>query len=174
MWPRGQVGKQLDSGMAYGAWLGWRKRWIGVELGYLGARLGNEAPPVITTGNSDNEPSAVEYVTYDPNQARISHVTADIKLFLTVFCRASLFARVGVNYTHIGYSWQPSASGYGYQYGGGVDVRIRLSHRPDWVLKLRAEVVNVSSAVKTADEIDRRSFSGLYAMLYVNLGWAPR
>jgi len=173
LWPHGDVGKLLKSGVAYGAWFGWRKRWIGVELGYLGSRL-NDNSTIIPMGNGGDEPAPTKYVAYYPSQARISHVTADVKLFISLFCRTSIFARVGVNYTHIGYAVQKSRTGLGYQYGGGLDFRIRLSRRPDWILKLRAEVVNVSSAVKTEDEIDRRSYSGLYAMLYVNIGWAPR
>ena len=173
VWPRGDVGKQLKPGVGYGAWFGWRKRWIGVELGYLGSRL-NDNSTIIPMGNGGDEPAPTEYVAYNPSQARISHVTGDVKLFISLFCRTSIFARVGVNYTHISYGRQESRSGYGYQYGGGLDFRIRISRRPDWILKLRAEVVNVSTAVKTEDEVDRRSFHGLYAMLYVNLGWAPR
>jgi hypothetical protein len=68
----------------------------------------------------------------------------------------------------------PKLSGYGYQIGGGIDYRVRLSWRPDLILKLRAEVVNVRAALRDEAEYDAGSFSGLYAMFYVNLGWAPR
>jgi len=173
--PGGELGDQFQSGGAYGAWAGWRKRWIGFEVGYLGSNLTQDLPDRVTL-TVDGIPQASEgsTLTASASTARLSHLTGDVKVFLRLFCSSTLFARLGANYTELALANGARYTGYGYQYGAGLDYRIRLGYRPDLILKLRAEVLHVQADLAVGDSGDRRSLSGLYMMVLVNLGWSPR
>ncbi len=173
--PGGELGQQLKSGGAYGAWLGWRKRWIGFELGYLGAQL-TPAPSeqIIVNDGIDPPTDTAHGVIGSPPVSRLSHITADMKLFLRLFCSSTIFGRIGINYTELDQAGGTKHTGYGYQYGAGIDYRIRLGYRPDLILKLRAEVVHMHANLTVGESEDRRLMSGLYMMFYLNLGWSPR
>jgi hypothetical protein len=173
--PGGELGNGSRPGAAYGVWVGWRKRWIGFELGYLGSRLASEMPDSVVVNNDGNtQPPPGGYLTFSPPEVRLSHLTGDVKIFLRLFCASTLFARIGANYTELAVGSASKYRGYGYQYGAGLDYRIRLGYRPDLILKLRAEVVQVHANLTLDAQEDRSSLSGLYMMLFVNLGWSPR
>jgi len=174
--PGGELGSQFKSGGAYGAWAGWRKGWIGFELGYLGAQLTNDLPPnVLMANNANPPPPQGSYIlTSAASTAQLSQLTGDVKVFLRLFCSATLFARFGANYTTLAQDNGTTYAGYGYQYGAGLDYRIRLGYRPDLILKLRAEVLQTHADLTRNDAMDRRSLSGVYMMLFLNLGWSPR
>lgn len=173
--PGGELGDQFKSGGAYGVWAGWRKRWIGFEMGYLGSQLSYELPDTVIMSVDGNPPtSGGSYLTASASTARLSQLTGDVKVFLRLFCSATLFARIGANYTALALGSGTQYTGYGYQYGAGLDYRIRLGYRPDLILKLRAEVLQTHADLALGDAQDRRSLSGLYMMLFVNLGWSPR
>jgi hypothetical protein len=175
MVPGGEVGTRFQPGGAYGAWLGWRKGWIGFEVGYLGARLALDLPDsVIVNSDNDTEPTGGNYVTYSAPDARLSHVTGDVKVFFRLFCSSTLFARFGANYTTLSLADGTKYAGVGYQYGAGLDYRIRLGFRPDLILKLRAEVLQIQAGLTPVGVEDHRNLSGIYMMLYLNLGWSPR
>ena len=180
VWPGNELGSNLRGNWAYGVWTGWRKRWLGFELGYLGAKLRYEVPDVIFANGGDvavNTPqdgvAPQASVMYPDNNVSLSHITADAKVFIRLFCSTSLYARLGVNYTGLKLGGGEAMKGFGYQYGGGFDIRIRLSYRPNLVLKLRAEVVQIQADLRSEYDTRRYGLSGLYTMLYVNLGWSP-
>lgn len=173
--PGGELGNQFQPGGAYGVWAGWRKGWIGFEMGYLGSQLTyNLSPSVLVPNNSNPSNAESSYLTTAATTAQLSHFTGDVKIFLRLFCSATLFARFGANYTSLSMDSGTQYTGYGYQYGAGLDYRIRLGYRPDLILKLRAEVLNVQADLALGDTQERRSLSGMYMMVYVNLGWSPR
>lgn len=176
--PGGELGNQFQSGGAYGVWAGWRKGWLGFEMGYLGSQLAFaafELPDSVIMYNSEiAQPLQGSYVTHSASDARLSHFTGDVKVFLRLFCSSTLFARIGANYTELALASGATYTGYGYQYGAGIDYRIRLGYRPDVILKLRAEVVKVHANLAVGGAEDRRGLSGMYMMLFVNLGWSPR
>jgi hypothetical protein len=156
-------------------WAGWRKRWLGFEVGYLGANLTPELPPnVLMDAPTGGAATPTDMVIGAPPAARLGHLTADVKLFFRLFCKTTLFGRVGMNHTTLDQGEAARYSGLGYQYGAGLDHRIRLGYRPDLILKLRAEVVHVHAALQVGEDPDRRSLSGLYVMFHLNLGWSPR
>lgn len=170
--PGGELGKTLKAGGAYGAWLGWRKRWIGLEVGYLGAQLQSE--PTAPFAPFYNEPVSSTNLTASGPRARLSQLTGDVKIFLRLFCSSSIFGRIGVSYNTLSLEDGTRLTGAGYQYGAGIDYRIRLSRRPNLILKLRAEVLQFQAKLAVGDSEDRRSLSGVYAMGYLSLGWSPR
>ncbi len=184
MIPGGEVGDQFQPGGAYGVWMGWRKGWIGFEMGYFGAHLALDLPDSVIV-NSDGETDDVvgdtggevtqgSYVTYSAAEARLSHITGDVKIFFRLFCSSTLFARFGANYTELALADGTKHVGVGYQYGAGLDYRFRLGFRPDLILKLRAEVLQIHADLSPVGVQDRRNLSGVYMMLYLNLGWSPR
>lgn len=172
LWPGGTLGEQFESGGIYALWTGWRRRWLGFELGYLGAQLTRKAgdAPVILA----NEPGATTF--WDPyaGDAYFSQLTSDAKVFLSLFCKSSLYARLGLNYTALDYGSGFKKDGFGWQAGVGWDYRIRLSFAPDLVLKLRAEALYTWAKLKCVEGGDCHDFSGLATLFYVNLGWSPR
>jgi hypothetical protein len=174
IWPGGELGQRYASGGAFSFWTGWRKRWLGIEAGYLGAQLVRklgDAPTILTAGN-DSLGSTV----WDPyaGDAAFSQLTADGKVFLNLFCRSSIYARLGLNYTSLNYGSGFTKDGFGWQTGVGWDYRIRLSFAPDLVLKLRAETLYTWAKVKCGISNDCHDISGLAALFYVNIGWSPR
>lgn len=170
--PGGELGESLKPGGAYGAWLGWRKRWIGFEVGYLGAQLQSDPTDAPVIGF--DVPVSGTTLTASPPRASLSQLTGDVKLFLRLFCSTTLFGRIGVSYHTLALENGTRYTGAGYQYGAGIDYRIRLSRRPNLILKLRAEVLQFQAKLAVGDSEDRRSLSGVYAMGFINLGWSPR
>lgn len=172
LWPGGQLGRQYESGGAYSFWTGWRKRWLGFELGYLGAQLTRKLgdAPVIMT----DAPMGASTV-WDPyaGDAWFSQLMADAKLFWSIFCKSSLYARLGLNYTVLDYGNGFAKDGFGWQAGAGWDYRIRLGFAPDLVMKLRAEALYTWAKVKCGTSNDCHDISGVAALFYVNIGWAP-
>jgi hypothetical protein len=169
-WPSGALGKQYQSGGAFSFWTGWRKRWFGFELGYLGANLTRkygEMPSPFLNGNVSDS-------VWDPysGDAMMSQLSADAKVFLPIFCRSSIYARLGLNYTILNYDTGFQRDGFGWQSGLGWDWRIRLSFAPDLVMKLRAEGLYTWAKIKCG-EGNCKALSGAAAMFYVNLGWSP-
>jgi len=90
-----------------------------------------------------------------------------------VFCRSSIYARLGLNYTILEYAEGLTNDGFGWQAGAGWDWRIRLSWAPDLILKLRAEALYTWARLRCGEGNGCKDFAGTAAMFYVNLGWSP-
>jgi hypothetical protein len=166
-----------SSGWGWQVTTGWRKGFFGLELGYLGAKLrstgGSDVMPL--AGETD-APTAYDGSYYAPvdDRARLGHLTLDAKLYLRLLCRLSVFLRLGINHTRIVQGGWFDQAGWGWQYGTGLDYRLRLSGRPDLVLKLRGEVVKLDAALAPRGGGDRQAYSTLGVLFSENLGWAPR
>lgn len=175
LWTGGEVGRDFDSGGTWVLWTGWRKGWLGFEAGYLGARLTRKSYDVLLAEPTVPPGGSPQGLSWDPyaGDATLAQLTMDAKIFLTVFCRSSLFARIGLNYTRLDFGQGYAKDGFGWQSGAGWDYRIRLSFAPDVILKLRAEALYTWAKLKCGGSVGCKDLSGVAALFYVNLGWSP-
>jgi hypothetical protein len=175
LWPTGEIGTRFESTGLFAAWAGWRKRWLGFEVGYLGAQLlrnWEEVPAVPPPAGETAGADGLTTTTAE-GDAFLHQLTADAKLFLTVFCRSSVYARLGLNYTRLDYGHGVIQDGFGWQTGAGWDYRIRLSWWPDVILKLRAEALYTWARLRCGEGQGCRDLAGVAGIFYVNLGWSP-
>jgi len=175
LWPTGEIGTRFESTGLFAAWAGWRKRWLGFEVGYLGAQLLRNWEDVPAVPPPAGQPAGADGLTTTPAEgdAFLHQLTADAKLFLTVFCRSSVYARLGLNYTRLDYGDGVIQDGFGWQTGAGWDYRIRLSWWPDVILKLRAEALYTWARLRCGEGQGCRDLAGVAGIFYVNLGWSP-
>jgi hypothetical protein len=155
----------------YALWAGWRKRWLGFEVGYLGAQLLRSWEEVLAS--PIGWPAGSSTTATVPGDAFLHQLTVDAKLFVTVFCRSSVYARLGLNYTQLAYDSGELQDGFGWQTGAGWDYRIRLSWWPDVILKLRAEALYTWARLRCGEGQGCKDLAGVAGIFYVNLGWSP-